>query len=259
MGSIALRSLDYWLIRYRRTWRGSAASTVLTPVLFLAAMGVGLGSLVDRSGSAGNLGGVSYLAFLAPGVLAATAMQTAAGEATYPVLTGTRWVRTYHAMIATPLSAAEVFTGHLVWMVVRVAMTCLAFVAAMAAFGTLHSAWAPLALPAAILTGLAHLTPVAAFSARLRNDAGLAALFRFGIMPMFLFSGAFFPVSQLPALLRAVAYGTPVWHGVALCRGFTLGQGLTVGSALLHAGYLTGWSAVGFVLARRSYQRALVR
>jgi lipooligosaccharide transport system permease protein len=162
-------------------------------------------------------------------------------------------------MIASPLSAADVLTGHLLWMLARVALGSLAFVLAMAAFGTLHSPWAVLALPAAVLTGAAHLTPIAAFSAWLRNDAALAALFRFGIMPMFLFSGAFFPVSQLPGVLRGVAYATPVWHGVALCRGASLGRGLTTGMTLLHVGYLVAWVAAGYLVARRTYQRALIR
>lgn len=253
-----LRSFEYWLYQYKRTWRGSIISTVLNPLLFLTAMGVGLGSLVDHSAGAGQLGGVSYLAFLAPGVLAASAMQTAAGGATYPVLASIKWVKTYHAMLATPLGVDEVLVGHLTWMAVRLAMTSTAFLAMMAAFGVLHSGWAVLALPVVVLTGLAFATPITAYAARQQNDAGFAVLFRFVVLPMFLFSGTFFPVQRLPELLRGLAYATPLWHGVELCRGLTLGTGLTVGRAAGHVAYLVAWTVGGYLAARVIYRRELV-
>ncbi|HYT10067.1 MAG TPA: inner membrane protein YbjM, partial [Mycobacteriales bacterium] len=99
---LALRSLEYWLFQYKRTWRGSVVSTVLFPVLFLASMGLGLGALVDSSASRG-VDGLPYLVFLAPGLLAATAMQTGVGESTYPVMGAIKWFKTYLAMLATPL------------------------------------------------------------------------------------------------------------------------------------------------------------
>lgn len=255
----ALRSLEYWLFQYRRTWRGSVISTLLSPVLFLAALGVGLGSLVDRSAGAAQLGGASYLAFLAPGVLAAAAMQTAAAEATYPVMASIKWVKTYHAMLATPLGVADVLVGHLAWMAVRLAMTSTAFLAAMALFGVLHSGWALLALPVAVLTGLAFAAPITAYAATRDNDAGFAALFRFVVMPMFLFSGTLFPVQRLPEALRALAYATPLWHGVELCRGLTLGAGPAAGGVVLHVAYLAAWAVGGYLAARTAYRRVLVR
>src|SRR5437764_3149490 len=90
-----LRSFEYWLFKYRRTWRGSLVSTFVNPMLYLTAMGVGLGALVNRSSGAAALGGVGYLSYIAPGVLAAAAMQTAAGEATYPVMGSIKWIKTY--------------------------------------------------------------------------------------------------------------------------------------------------------------------
>src|SRR5207248_479463 len=146
--------------------------------------------------------------------------------------------KTYIAMLATPLGTRDVLAGHLAWMAVRLSLTCSAFLLAMGVFGTLHSGLAVLALPAAVLTGLAFAAPITAFSATLSNDAGFALLFRVGIMPLFLFSGVFFPVDRLPGLLRPVAYATPLWHGVDLCRGLTLGSGLTPGGAAVHVAYL---------------------
>ena len=257
-GGTALRSFEYWLFKYRRTWRGSLVSTFATPTLYLAAMGVGLGSLVNHSAGAARLGGVGYLSFIAPGVLAAAAMQIAAGEATYPVWVSIKWLKTYHAMLATPLGVQDVLVGHLAWMAVRLTITCTAFLAVMGLFGTLHSGLAVLALPAAILTGLAFAVPITAYAAAQVNDTGFALLYRLGIVPLFLFSGVFFPIDRLPAVLRPVAYATPLWHGVDLCRGLTLGGGLTPGGAAVHVVYLTVLTLGGFAAARVTYRRALV-
>lgn len=243
---------------YRRRWRGSVFSTVLTPILMLAALGVGLGTLVDKGTAVhrASLGGVSYLRFLAPGLLAAAAMQTAANEAIYPVMEGIKWRRTYHAMVATPLTAADVALGQLLWIVVRIAMTSTVFVAAIIAFGAAQSGNIVLALPAAVLTGAAFAAPVAAFTASLQGPQGLANLMRFGIVPLYLFSGTFFPVSQLPAALRPVAYVTPLWHGVDLCRSLALGRA-DLGTVALHVGYLLVWTAVGSFLAVTRFRKRL--
>jgi len=256
MSSPAIRSLQSWGYRYKRTWRGSAVSGVLQPVLFLAAMGLGLGSLVNR-GHATNLGGVTYLVFLAPALLAAGAMQTAALESTWPVMAAVKWLKTYDAMLATPLRVRDVLVGHLTWIALRVLMTCAVFLAVMAAFGAVKSPEAVLLLPVGVLTGLAFAAPITAYAVTLERDSGLSALFRFGIIPMFLFSGTFFPVSQLPAALRPVAYITPLWHGVDLSRHLALGRASFLGS-LAHVGYLALWIVVGTAIARITYRRRLV-
>ena len=252
---LALRSFEYWVFQYKRTWRGSVVSTVLFPVLFLAAMGLGLGSLVDSSAS-GGVDGLPYLVFLAPGLLAATAMQTGVGESTYPVMGALKWIKTYHAMLATPIGVLEVLVGHLLYIAARVLLGSAIFLVVMGLFGALHSPLALLALPAAVLTGMAFSAPVVAFAATTENDAGFAALFRFVVTPLFLFSGVFFPVQQLPPVLEQVAYLTPLWHGVALARGLALGTA-TAGGVLLNVVYLSAWIAVGGWLAARAFQRRL--
>ncbi|HVE28869.1 MAG TPA: ABC transporter permease [Mycobacteriales bacterium] len=251
---LALRSFEYWLFQYKRTWRGSVISTILFPVLFLASMGVGLGTLVDSN--AGGVEGHSYLVFLAPGLLAATAMQTAVGESTYPVMGAIKWIKTYHAMLATPLGVLDVLVGHLLYIGVRVLIGSTIFLAVMTAFGAVDSPLALLTLPAALLTGLAFATPVVAYSAVLENDYGFAVLLRFVVVPLFLFGGVFYPVTQLPLVLEQLAYLTPLWHGVALSRELALGTA-TVGSTLLHVAYLAVWIVVGFAFAVRNYQRRL--
>src|SRR5437588_6535720 len=256
MSSPAVRSLQSWAYRYKRTWRGSAVSSILQPVLFLAAMGLGLGSLVNR-GHTSSLGGVTYLVFLAPALLAAAAMQTAAMESAWPVLAAVKWLKTYDAMLATPLRVRDLLVGHLTWIALRVLMTCAVFLAVMAAFGAVKSPEAVLLLPVGILTGLAFAAPIAAYAVTLERDSGLSALFRFGIIPMFLFSGTFFPVSQLPAALRPVACITPLWHGVDLSRHLALGRASLFGS-LAHVAYLALWIAAGTAIATFTYRRRLV-
>jgi lipooligosaccharide transport system permease protein len=253
--SFAVREFRYWLTNYRRTWRGSIYSSVLSPLLYLGAMGVGLGTLVDAHGTA-SLGGLSYLAFLAPGLLAAAAMQAAVEESTYPVLGSVKWRRTYYAAAASPLRPADIFHGHLLFTVMRLAMNSAVFLAVMAAFGAVASPWALAALPAAVLTGLAFAAPIEAWAITVTKDTSFALIFRFGMIPLFLFSGTFFPVTQLPAWLRPLAYLTPLWHGVALCRSLTLGTA-SLGGALAHVAYLAALAGVSIAAGNRTYRRRL--
>ena len=249
----ALRSYAYWVAQYRRTWRGSVITTVVTPVLYLTAMGVGLGSLVHRSSA---IGGVTYLQFIGPGLLAATAMQIAVGESTFPVFASFKWLRIYHAMAATPLMPLDILIGHVMWIATRIAMASGVYLGVVTLFGGARSPLALVAFPACVLIGLAFACPVVAFAASREHDNGFAALNRFGIVPMFLFSGTFFPVSQLPVVFRWVAYATPLWHGVELTRALSLGR-VGVLTALGHVAYLLAWAVVGFVVALRIYRRKL--
>jgi lipooligosaccharide transport system permease protein len=253
---MAVRAFQSWLVNYRRTWRGTIYSSVLMPVVYLGAMGLGLGTLVNQHGTSG-LGGVSYLVFLAPGLMAATAMQTAVGESLYPVFSAVKWQRTYQAAAATPLKPGDIFRGHLLFTTMRLAMNMVVFLAIMSVFGAVRSAWVVAAVPVAVLTGLAFATPLDAFAVtRKNNDQSFNVIFRFGMIPLFLFSGTFFPVTQLPGWIRPVAYATPLWHGVALCRALSLGSADLVGS-LGHIAYLTAIAILGLIAGERAYQRRL--
>ena len=247
----ARRSYEYWLYQYKRTYKGSLVSTVL----FLASMGLGLGTLVDQSPS-GGVDGQSYLVFLAPGLLAATAMQTAVSESTYPVMGAIKWFKTYHAMLATPLGVMDVLVGHVLFIGTRILISSGVFLAVMTLFGASDSPLALLTLVAALLTGLAFALPTAAYAAITENDAGFAVLFRFIITPLFLFGGVFYPVEQLPPVLEQLAYVTPLWHGVALSRDLALGTA-GVADTVGHVLYLALWIAVGFAVAARNYRRRL--
>jgi lipooligosaccharide transport system permease protein len=254
---LTARAVDFWRVQYRRTWRGTWAPTVLTPLGFLAAMGLGLGSIVDDGAQASTLGGVSYLDYIAPGLMAASIMQQAAFEASYPVLGAIKWAKQYHAQLAAPLRVRDVLAGHVIWVTLRLAISAAVFLVIMGLFGTLHSPWAVLCVPAAVLTGAAWVPGMFGFAATLETDSGFALVFRFAVMPMFLFSGTFFPISQLPDWLEVVAVLTPLWHGVELCRDLALGTPELLPS-LGHVAYLCLWVAVGFWWAMRTFTRRLV-
>jgi lipooligosaccharide transport system permease protein len=252
---LSIRAFQCWLTIYRRIWRSSVWSSVLGPLFYLGAMGLGLGTLVDRHGTA-SLGGVSYLAFVAPAILASGAMNSAMSEASYPVFGSVKWNKIYIAAQASPLRPADVFRGHLMFITMRIAMNAALVTVYMWAFGASRSAWLVLAWPAATLTGLAFAAPVAAWAMTLQSETSFAYLFRFGMMPLMLFSGTFFPLSQLPGWLRALAYATPLWHGVDLCRMLSLGD-IDVPRALIHVAYLTALSAAGIWAGARTYRRRL--
>lgn len=252
---LALRQFRFWLTNYRRTWRGSIITSFLSPVLYLGAMGIGLGQLVDARSPA-SLGGISYLAFLAPGLLAAGAMETAMMESTFPVFAGLKWLKTYQAATASPLRPADMFRGHLIFVTMRLTMNAAVFLIVIWAFGAAKSPWVLASLPAAVLTGLAFAAPIEAFTLTRTKETSFSMLFRFGLIPLFLFSGTFFPVTQLPAAVRPLAYITPLWHGVALCRSLSLGL-VPAGQTALHVGYLVSVTAIGIIVGHRTYRRRL--
>lgn len=250
----ALRVLEGQLVAYRRTWRGSVISTFLNPVLFLSAMGLGLGSLVDQGAGLG----VSYLAFYASGLLAAQAMQTGVGDASYPVMAGMKWTKTYQAALATPVTTRDLVFGQASFILLRVTLASVAFAVVAATFGAFSLPRALGAVPVVVLCGLAYATPVMAFTGSLEQEGALAGLFRFGLVPMFLLSGTFFPLEQLPAWLQRVAQVVPLWHAIELVRGITLAQPMSWPWSA-HVGYLALWTVVGAVLATWVFRRRLVQ
>ena len=259
--TLMTRVVELRAMEYRRTFRASIFSSFLTPVLFLAAMGIGLGTYVDRSGSAtAALGGLSYLQFFAPGLLAATAMQAAAFESTFPIMGGLTWQKTFHAMFATPISARDIVVGNLAWVALRLTTIAAIFTVVMSLFGAAVSPLIVLAIPSAVLTGMAFSAPIAAFAATQRTPEKFNAVFRFGITPLFLFSGTFFPISNLPEIIRPVAWLSPLWHGVELSRGLALG---TIGAnpimAVAHVVVLATIFALGTAWAYRTVEARLVR
>lgn len=248
----ALAVLEYHLVNYRRTWRSSALSTLVMPLLVMLGFGVGVGAYVR-----GGVEGVPYLDWIVPGLIASTALQAAVGEATWPVFSYFEWLKVYFAQAAAPLRVADILGGHLTFMLFRIVLSAAAFLALAAAFGTLHSWWAPLTLVIALLVGLAVAAPTVAYAASVSSDSYLIMLMRFAVLPMSLFSGVFFPIGSLPELLRWVAYVFPLWHGVELSRDAILGTAPGP-LGLVHVACLLAWCVAGCLLAHFRFRRRLV-
>jgi len=244
-----------WLL-YLRTWRGSIFGSFAQPVLFLVAMGIGLGGFVDASGSGAI--DVPYIQFLAPALLVSTVMQGSTFEATFPVLGGFRWNRRYHAMYATPLSPYAIAFGQIAWIATRATIVATIFCGVIIAFGAAGSAGIVWTIPVGTLTALAFAGPIAAYMTTQRDTTAFNAIWRFGITPLFLFSGTFFPIESLPEQVRWIAWLLPLWHGVDLARALSLG---TVGDAPLvqiaHVLILAGCAIAGVIAMFLMYRRQL--
>jgi lipooligosaccharide transport system permease protein len=249
-----LRVAERELHVFGRLWRGSIGSAFLQPVMFLAAMGIGIGGLIERNRD--NVGGVDYIEFVAPGLMAASAMLVAAGDALWPLMGRLKWVGSYVAMVATPVSAASAFRGWLVWISFRSMLAASTFLIAAAVLGGIASPWSVLAIPAAVLTALAFAAPIGAFTATQETDFRFPIIMRLGIMPLFLFSGTFFPTEQLPGPVELALWLSPLWHGIELSRSAALGD-LDLAVATVHVVVLAVIVAAGAQLGTRAFTRRL--
>jgi lipooligosaccharide transport system permease protein len=246
-----------WQARsYRRLWFGTVTTSFLNPIFFLVSIGVLLGTLVDRSNP--DLDGLTYLEFVAPALIASTAMQTAAVTTTFSVKAGLKWVRTYHGVVATPVRVVELVLGVIAWTGVRILLATSVFAVVVAVAGAFGSPLAVLTPLAALLCGLAFAAVLMAISAGTDSEQWLPAIFRFGIVPLFLFSGTFFPVEQLPDWIEPLAWATPLWHGVELTRDLATGDVDAVAAAV-HVAYLVGLATLGTAIAARACDRKLRR
>jgi lipooligosaccharide transport system permease protein len=258
MTTRSLRIVESEAIGFRRTWRGSIISTFLNPVLFLAGMGIALGSLVDARAGSAQLP-LPFVTFVASGLLAATAMQTGFGGGSWPVMAGLKWRKTFDSIIATPVSVADLVTGRALWEAIHLAFTLGVYAAVAVVFDALEPGRALLALGPAVLTGVAFQTASTAFTCRIEDETSLSSVMRFVIVPLFLFSGTFFPVSQLPDLMEPLAMATPLFHGVEMVRKLALPELVppVVSSLPLwaHAGYLVAMTALGWYLSVRFLTR----
>ena len=254
--------LTYWLMRYRRIWPSTVVSSFLAPLLYLAGLGYGLGSLVDGPGG-GAINGVAYVAFVATGLVAAQTMMTGSWEATYNVLAPIKWTYNYYAMLATPIRVVDLVRGQLVYILIRMTMVAGVFTAVATALGAMNGVWVPAVVVVAVLTGMGFAACTFAYSAGITDSGqGFNILQRFVIMPMFLFSGTFFPLEQLPTGLQAVAWVSPLTHAVALTRAFGLGPDsplwLEPWRFAVHLAVLVAMIAVGYALAVRRLTKRMV-
>jgi lipooligosaccharide transport system permease protein len=245
---------------YRRNWRATAFSSLLQPLLVLTAFGAGFGSLIATSGRAAQVtGGVPYLRYLAPALLAVGAVQTAAFESSYPILSSFKWRRTYESVMATPITPGQLAGGQLTWIALRLTLSGSVYLLVITLFGAVRGPGVLVSLACAVLCGMAFSAPLVAFSAaQEREGNAFSAVFRFAVLPMTLFSGTFFPISQLPRPVQPLAWISPLWHGTELARGAALGT-LRLWPAAGHLVYLTALLVLGVQLSRWQYRVRLTR
>jgi len=226
------------------------ATSIGNPLVYLFALGVGLASLVNAH--AGGAGGVSYLAFVAPALLASAAVTVAGEEFTYPMVMGFKWNPIFYAMNAAPLSGKQITNGMIIAVAVRMVPTVAIYFIISVFFGAAPSAWAFLGIFTATLTGLAIGLPIMAYTSTIEQDRGqLALLQRFVILPMFLFSGTFFPLEQLPIYLQPIGWISPLWHGTQLGRVVAYGHPEPIWLTATHVTYLCALGIFGWLLTQR--------
>lgn len=242
---------------YRTIWRSNVMAAMLQPFLYLLGMGLGVGALVDRGNdSAQLLDGLTYFQFLGPGLIVTTAMMVTSSEAMWPVLGGFKWQSGFHAAAATPLSPSDIVGGVFLWHATKAMIAGSGVAVVLALFDDTRSFGLLLAVLFGGLTGLAFSSVITAWTATREQDFSFPNINRFVVTPLFLFGGAFYPISQLPAWLQWIAKATPLWHGVELSRA-AANQRLEWQPTLVHLGYLSLFIVGGWLSARRTFTKRL--
>jgi lipooligosaccharide transport system permease protein len=231
---------------YRRAWL-VFVSGFFEPLFYLLSIGIGVAGLVgDFRLADGTV--IGYTEFVAPAMLAASAMNGAIFDSTYNIFFKMKYAKLYDAILATPLRPWDVATGEVTWGLLRGASYSAAFVVVMAGMGLIESWWGVLALPAAVLIGYAFAGAGMAATTWMRSWQDFEFI-QLTILPMFLFSATFFPVETYPGWLQRIVEVTPLYQGVVLVRGLTTG---TIGwESLVAVGYLAAMGTIGMYVASR--------
>ncbi|MEV8214420.1 ABC transporter permease [Leifsonia sp. NPDC077715] len=222
------------------------------PLLYLLAMGLGLGSLVSANLGPNAVDGVSYLAFVAPALLCTAAVTVASEEFTYPVLLGFKWNPTFFGINASPIAPGQIIDGIVISVIARLLATSVIYFAFTVLFGAILSPWGWVSILVGTLGGLAFGTPIMAYVATIEQDSGqVAMLMRFVLLPMSLFSGTFFPLSSMPPFLQWVGWISPLWHSTELSRVFTYGMDEPFWLSVVHVVYLLALAVPFWLWSRR--------
>jgi lipooligosaccharide transport system permease protein len=213
----ALKVLNRNLIVFRKTWPTNIVFNIIEPLLYLAAMGVGLGALLD------DIEGMSYIQFIAPGLVATSAMWAAAAECSYDSFVRMYYHKIYHAIVATPISIEEVVVGELLFGTFKSLLSGTVIISVIAVLGLVLSPWALLVPIVLVLNGLVFSQIAMIWTGLVPKIDSFAYFFTLVITPMFLFSGVFFPMEVLPEILQRLAWVLPLYHVVTLVRSLALG------------------------------------
>ncbi len=247
--------LEHQFLRFRTTFRGTVVSGAVGPLFYLLGLGLGLGSQIDAQET--GLQTAEYLDFVGPGLMAAAAMQLGASESLWQTAGQLRWRGTYVSITNTPLTTGQLFTGHVLWIGFRALVGAVIYLVVLTGFGVPTGPRALVAPLAAVGTAMAFAAVISAWTGHVEGDQSFPVILRLGVLPLYLFSGAFYPVDQLPAVLAWFSRLTPVWHGVQLCRGLIIDRGLSLGAGLGHAAVLIGFIVAGVLAGRRTFTKAL--
>lgn len=260
------------VLRSMRSYGWTILGTSIgNPIVYLVAMGIGLATLVDANTGSANTGsagtgaggsaiglGVSYLTFIAPALLATSAIMATSEEYSYPVMAGFKWRRVYYGPNASPLSSRQLVGGSILGVAVRLFFACGVYFLFLMLFGAVPQASGWLMIFTAVLTGYAFGLPLMAYAAGIVEDKGQFAMVqRFVVMPLFLFSGTFFPLDALPPAVRWIGWISPLWHGTELGRDVSYGYAEPGWLTVVHVLYLAVLAVGGGALAARRYERRL--
>jgi lipooligosaccharide transport system permease protein len=231
---------------------------IANPVLYLVSIGLGVGVYIDKNTGGMGVDGVSYITFLAPALLATAAIQGAIDESVYPTLEGFKWNKIFFSMNSTPLSGNHIATGVFLNSLIRVIFTAVIYWFVMLAFGVLESPRAWLAIFTAVMAGAAFGALMQALAGMLENeDIFFTVLQRFVIMPLFLFSGTFYPLTNMPIYLQWIGWISPLWHATELGRWLTYGHEISTLMLYTHFIFLNSLLLVGIIASRRIFTRRL--
>lgn len=247
--------------RVMRSYTGTVVvAGIGNPLIYLYALGVGLATIVDDNLPEAAVGGVSYLVFVAPALLASAAITVASEEFTYPIMLGYKWNPTFTGMSASPLRPTQIVDGVVVSVAVRMVVNLVLFFLLILVFGAAPSPIAFLAILAGLLGGLAFGAVLMGYTSTLEEDTGqLAMVMRFIVLPMTLFSGTFFPLSTFPIWLQWIGWISPLWHSTELARVFSYGYAEPIWLTVVHVVYLVVLIVAGWLWARRIAIRRLGR
>ena len=260
----AIRFGAFRVAEYRFTsmskWMGAVIAFGLgNPIMYLISVGLGIGALVDANNGGGVLG-VSYLQFVAPALLATAAIQGVMDEVTFPTMDGFVWDKLFYAINATSVSSRQIADGVMLVALTRGLFTTLMYLGVLLVFGAVPlSSVLPLIF-SSMIAAWGWSAVMLAITARLERDEGWFALIgRFVIAPMFLFSGTFYPLEQMPIYLQPIGWISPLWHATQLGRNLSYGMELADGMFLVHVGYLALMGIIGMIFVYPKFRERLAR
>ncbi len=239
---------------YRRTWL-VIVSGFFEPLFYLLAVGLGVGAIVQTIAGPGGQQ-IPYALFVAPALLAASSMNGAIYESTFNVFGKIHFDKVYDAILATPVGVGDIALGEISWALIRGGLYTVGFLAVMVVMGMAISPWLILALPAAALIGFAFAATAMAATTYMKTWQDFDKL-QLVLLPLFLFSGTFYPVEAYPGALRTIVELTPLYQGVALIRALTVGA--VEPGLFVHVAYLVVMGLIGLVVVSRRLEHLLAK